>query len=123
MLIAELQAEGATNVLAIVPRKSKAERLAAHLGKIKKRRIYLLHGAPWLGDWVSEVVAFPNGASDQVDALTQFLAFMATTPALTPAPATEKKQRAVVALGSQRARSAEMWGCVVVRSPSIFDQA
>ena len=119
-LISDLQAEGAENIMPVsVPRKSKRDRLAVHLRTIKKKRIHLRRGADWFGDWLAELLAFPDGADDQVDALTQFLDFMATKPELKRPPSSDRP-RAALSLGSQPQRPTEVRGCVLVRSPSIF---
>jgi predicted phage terminase large subunit-like protein len=70
--------------LAIVPRESKAARLRAHISVILDRKITLPHDAEWRDGYVAEFVSFPKSKfSDQVDATTQFLEFVATNPALT----------------------------------------
>jgi predicted phage terminase large subunit-like protein len=119
MLVAELQVEGVTNVLPIIARGSKAERLAPHMATLKKRRVHLLHGAAWLGDWVSEILAFPSGRDDQVDALTQFLAYMANNPELNRCVPRERGMMAA-ALGSHGVRPATMQGSVLVTGSSFL---
>ena len=118
MLIEELEAKGTENVHAVVPRGAKADRLATHIKTIKKGRVHLLYGAAWLGDWVSELVAFPTGADDQVDALTQFLAFMATRPTL-KRPVSHERGTMAVAYGSMVASPLEVQGSVLVRGSSF----
>jgi phage terminase large subunit-like protein len=43
------------------------------LGKIEGGQVHLPREAPWLADFLQEVLAFPNGRhDDQVDSMTQF---------------------------------------------------
>ena len=79
--------------------RSKNERLAPHLQLIRKGGIVVPAAAEWAEDYIQEMVAFPNGLSDdQVDATTQYLDFMAQKPALErrPEPGT-----AAIAYGSR----------------------
>jgi predicted phage terminase large subunit-like protein len=76
-LLQEIRAElpiGMIEPLGIVPRGGKQERLAAQSAKIEAGRIFLPKEAPWLADFLHELLAFPNGRhDDQVDSLSQFL--------------------------------------------------
>ena len=48
--------------------------MAAQTAKIEAGRVYLPEDAPWLGEFLSELLAFPNGQhDDQVDSVSQFL--------------------------------------------------
>ncbi|MCA6104665.1 phage terminase large subunit [Bradyrhizobium australafricanum] len=65
---------GMVEPIAIVPRGDKQDRLAAQSAKIEAGQVFLPREAPWLADFLSEILAFPNGRhDDQVDSLTQFL--------------------------------------------------
>jgi predicted phage terminase large subunit-like protein len=65
---------GMVEPIAIVPKGDKQDRLAAQSAKIEAGQVLLPHEAPWLADFLSEILAFPNGRNDdQVDSLTQFL--------------------------------------------------
>lgn len=56
---------------------SKIERLQAQIVKLKARSVRIPERAPWLADFLAEVCSFPNVRhSDQVDALSQFLAWV-----------------------------------------------
>jgi predicted phage terminase large subunit-like protein len=67
--------------------RSKIERLAPHMKLIRKRGIVIPAAAEWGEDYVQEMMAFPNGPSDdQVDATTQYLDFMAQNPTLERPP-------------------------------------
>ena len=122
-LISELLAEGACTVVPISPRKSKAERLAAHIRHIKKKRVRLRKKADWLGDVLTQFIEFPNGRDDHVDAMTQFLDFMVSKPKL--APTIVKKRATSVLLPYSRALPypAPVRGFVVARGQSIFGTA
>jgi predicted phage terminase large subunit-like protein len=76
-LIPELQALG-HNVIAIKrPTTSKSERALPHLGALAAGRVRLLRHGAGHEAFLTEVAMFPEGNNDdQVDALTQFLAYM-----------------------------------------------
>jgi predicted phage terminase large subunit-like protein len=64
---------------------SKTVRLLRHIEVIAAGRIKLPAAAEWREAWVNEFEQFPRGSSDdQVDALTQFLDFLANGPILRP---------------------------------------
>jgi len=73
-----------TEVMEVLPDgRSKADRLAQHIGIIKRGHIRLPEDAPWRDDFIAEFVTFPaSDFSDQVDACTQYLDFMETSPTL-----------------------------------------
>jgi phage terminase large subunit-like protein len=51
-------------------------RMSAQTARIEEGRVFLPESAPWLEDFRSEVMAFPNGRhDDQVDSLAQALAW------------------------------------------------
>ena len=63
-------------IVPINPRESKTTRLLAVLPFIEARNFHIPTPAlaPWVGDYVEEFAAFPNGAhDDQVDMTTQAL--------------------------------------------------
>ena len=52
-------------------------RLMGQSALIEERRVWLPEEAPWLTDFLKEVLAFPNAKhDDQVDSLELFLRFM-----------------------------------------------
>jgi len=56
------------------PKDDKETRLSRHQGRFEAGRIFLPAEAPWLADFESELLAFPNSRyDDQVDALLLFL--------------------------------------------------
>lgn len=73
-LIADLKRER-INAIGVKAVESKANRLRAQLPKIEAGRLLLPSKAPWLQEFISELLAFPSGRhDDQVDALTQAMA-------------------------------------------------
>lgn len=71
--------------IGIVPKGDKQDRLAAQSAKIEGGQVLLPGEAPWLADFLSEILAFPNGRhDDQVDSLSQFL-YWASDPWSEPA--------------------------------------
>ena len=60
--------------IGVKPEGSKLERMAAQSAKIEAGQVHLPKNALWLGDFLSELLAFPNGRhDDQVDSVSQFL--------------------------------------------------
>lgn len=60
--------------IGIVPKGDKQDRLAAQSAKIEAGQVLLRGQAPWLADFLSEILAFPNSRNDdQIDSLSQFL--------------------------------------------------
>lgn len=56
---------------------SKTERLQGQIVKLKSGSVRIPECAPWLADFLAEVCSFPNVRyTDQVDALSQFLAWV-----------------------------------------------
>lgn len=72
----------------IIANGSKSVRLLRHVDIIRAHCILLPAEAHWRADYVAEFVSFPHGNfDDQVDATTQYLAFIMTSPALAaPSP-------------------------------------
>ena len=80
-------------------RDSKLTRLRSHITVILDGKIALPESAEWRQDYVAEFVEFPKSKfSDQVDATTQFLEFMATNPTL---KTVERSGRGALALHSR----------------------
>ena len=82
-LIQELQR---TTKLPIIPQKVDSDKIArvnAIAPLIESGRVFLPESAPWLADFLTETSQFPNSAhDDQVDALTQALAYMVRSPSI-----------------------------------------
>jgi predicted phage terminase large subunit-like protein len=74
-LIQVLLKEG-VHAIAIAPEADKATRLFAQTMHIEAGRVILPAQAPWLADFQTEVLRFPQSRhDDQVDSLSQFLAW------------------------------------------------
>lgn len=77
-LIQELRDEGKVRPIAIKPDRDKISRLEGQSAVIEAGRVFLPAKAPWLDEFLTEVLAFPYGRyDDQVDSLSQFLTWAA----------------------------------------------
>lgn len=75
-LVQELVAEGLTRVKKIVPEMHKVMRLHAQTGAIENGFVHLPARAPWLDEYLLELMTFPKSRhDDQVDSTSQALAF------------------------------------------------
>lgn len=75
-LIQDLKRNGGFRPIEIKPEKEKIVRVDAVTDLLEAGHVLLPRSAPWLADFLAEVLAFPNGRhDDQVDALSQFLAW------------------------------------------------
>ena len=76
-LVQELAAESPTGFptpIGISPQGDKVTRMEAESARIEAGYVHLPHDAPWLGTFLTELLAFPNGRhDDQVDSVSQFL--------------------------------------------------
>ena len=69
--------DGMTRPIGIKPEGSKVDRMAAQSAKIEAGHIYLPKSAPWVADFLTELLSFPNGRhDDQVDSVSQFLRWL-----------------------------------------------
>jgi len=74
----ELRHDAPFRPLAIRPQRDKVARLLAQAARFEAGQIHLPENAPWLATYISELLAFPNGANDdQVDATSQALNYLA----------------------------------------------
>ena len=65
---------GMTRPIGIKPEGSKMDRMAAQSAKIEAGHVLLPEDAPWLADFLNELLSFPRGRhDDQVDSVSQFL--------------------------------------------------
>jgi predicted phage terminase large subunit-like protein len=75
-LIQDLRADTNMDVvrpIGVKPDGSKPNRMAIQSAKIESGQVDLPRNAPWLGDFLHEVLAFPNVRhDDQVDGVSQF---------------------------------------------------
>ena len=68
---------GMTRPLGVKPEGSKVDRMAAQSAKIEAGHVYLPKSAAWLGEFLTELLSFPNGRhDDQVDSVSQFLRWL-----------------------------------------------
>jgi predicted phage terminase large subunit-like protein len=68
---------GMTSPIGIKPEGSKVDRMVAQSAKIEAGQVHLPVSAPWLSDFLTELLSFPNGRhDDQVDSVSQFLRWL-----------------------------------------------
>ncbi len=68
---------GVPKPIAIKPDGDKLVRMEAQTAKIEAGQVFLPKDAPWLGDFLDELLAFPKGRhDDQVDSVSQFLTWV-----------------------------------------------
>ena len=66
--------QGVLRPIGVRPVGDKIDRMAAQTAKIEAGHVHLLDAAPWLADFLNELLAFPNGRhDDQVDSVSQLL--------------------------------------------------
>jgi predicted phage terminase large subunit-like protein len=105
-LASDIRPQTGMEVVQVTPVESKVDRLRKHRQTIRAGRVQLPEGAPWCAEFLNEVTLFPYAAfDDQVDAMTQFLTWIAEHP--------NPKKRPPRALVAVRYNS---WGGVI--SPS-----
>jgi predicted phage terminase large subunit-like protein len=76
-LIQELRANPMAGVaipFGIIPEGTKVVRMELQCARFEAGQVYLPREAPWLSEFLHEILAFPNGRhDDQIDSLSQFL--------------------------------------------------
>lgn len=78
-LLQEFKQEGFSSATAYKSQEDKIMRLHAQTGKIENGLVYLPKEAPWLADYLHELLAFPGGRyDDQVDSTAQALDWIGT---------------------------------------------
>ena len=76
-LIQELHREKLVRPMAFKPEGDKVMRMYAQSSKIEVGQVHLPFTAPWLQDFETEMMQFPNGKfDDQVDSVSQFLSWI-----------------------------------------------
>jgi hypothetical protein len=66
-----------TRPIGVKPERSKVDRMAAQSAKIEAGHVHLPNSPPWLGEFLTELLSFPNGRhDDQVDSASQFLRWL-----------------------------------------------
>jgi predicted phage terminase large subunit-like protein len=56
--------QGMTRPIGVKPEGSKVDRMAAQSAKIEAGHVHLPISAPWLAEFLAEVLSFPNGRHD-----------------------------------------------------------
>ena len=68
-------------VIAIKPKGDKVMRMHAHTATLEAKKVLLPKNAPWLDEFLCELLAFPHGKhDDQVDALSQLMTWIEERP-------------------------------------------
>jgi predicted phage terminase large subunit-like protein len=68
---------GMTRPIGVKPEGSKQDRVATQSAKIEAGQVHLPKDAPWLHDFLHELLGFPNARhDDQVDSVSQFLCWV-----------------------------------------------
>ena len=69
--------QGMNYPIGVKPEGSKIDRMAAQSAKIEAGHVLLPKSAPWLAEFLTEILSFPNGRyDDQVDSVSQFLRWL-----------------------------------------------
>jgi predicted phage terminase large subunit-like protein len=80
-LMSDISQKPGMQIVSVSPVDDKIIRLRRHQKLIRAGHIRLPEHAPWREDFVAELTLFPYGAfDDQVDAMTQFLDWVAKNP-------------------------------------------
>ncbi|MCK1711250.1 MULTISPECIES: phage terminase large subunit [unclassified Bradyrhizobium] len=83
-MLQDLQRDTPTGMprpIGIKPEGSKADRMAAQSFRIEAGQVHLPANAPWLDEYLLELLAFPFGKhDDQVDSTSQFLKWASSHP-------------------------------------------
>ena len=76
-MIQELRANPVSGVampIGITPEGNKVVRMEAQCARFEAGQVYLPKEAPWLSEFLHEILAFPNSRyDDQIDSVSQFL--------------------------------------------------
>ena len=84
-LIQELIREGLRSAKGYKPEHDKVMRLRAQTATIESGFVFVPREAPWLADYIHELITFPNARyCDQADSISQTLAWISQAP---PEPA------------------------------------
>ena len=80
-LIQDTKPQNGMELVPITPSGDKIERLRKHRRTIRDGLVQLPQGAPWYDEFISEAMQFPYGPfDDQMDALSQYLNWIAAHP-------------------------------------------
>jgi predicted phage terminase large subunit-like protein len=73
----DLRRSGEYRVILRRPRFDKQARFLAQSARFEAGQVHVPENAPWLGDWMEELLAFPNARhDDQVDSTSQALDYL-----------------------------------------------
>ena len=87
-LLSDIRPQLGMEVVPVTPRDDKVTRLRRHRNALRSGDVALPQAAQWKDEFLEEVILFPYGAyDDQVDAMTQFLDWIALHPNLQKRPA------------------------------------
>jgi predicted phage terminase large subunit-like protein len=80
-LSSDIRPQNGMEIVQLLPADNKVDRLRRHRRIIRAGSVHLPEDAPWRDDFLTELTLFPFGAfDDRVDALTQFLDWIAANP-------------------------------------------
>jgi predicted phage terminase large subunit-like protein len=80
-LMSDLKPQNGVELVPITPCGDKVERLREHRQTIRRGLVQLPQGALWYDEFISEATQFPYGPfDDQMDALSQYLTWIAEHP-------------------------------------------
>jgi hypothetical protein len=80
-LLSEIKPQNGMELVPITPTGDKVERLRKHCRTIRRSLVQLPQGAQWHDEFISEATQFPYGPfDDQIDALSQYLNWIAEHP-------------------------------------------
>ncbi|MBV8110404.1 MAG: phage terminase large subunit [Hyphomicrobiales bacterium] len=80
-LLSEIKPQNGMELVGITPVGDKVERLRKHRLTIRRGLVQLAQGASWYGEFIREATEFPYGSfDDQMDALSQYLTWIADHP-------------------------------------------
>jgi predicted phage terminase large subunit-like protein len=80
-LISDIKPQNGMELVVITPSGDKVERLRKHRRAIRRGLVQLPQGALWYNEFISEATQFPYGPfDDQMDALSQYLSWIAKNP-------------------------------------------
>jgi predicted phage terminase large subunit-like protein len=119
-LNSDIKPQKGMELVPITPSGDKVERLHKHRRTIRRGLVQLAQGVSWYGEFIREATEFPYGPfDDQMDALSQYLTWIAEHPNPPPRPPMALIQRAGSQGGSggtpASGVSGPTKGCVVVR--------
>jgi hypothetical protein len=94
-IVQDLRHAGAYRVVLKKVRFDKQARFLAQSARFESGEVHVPNDAPWLAEWLDELLAFPNGRhDDQVDSTSQALEYLtARTRSLRPESKQEQPVR------------------------------